>query len=362
MLDDSTRHLLDDASTRAARYLDGLDSRPVAPSADAIARLAALDVPLPAKAGDPLLTLRMLDEFGSPATMAMAGPRFFGFVIGGALPVTLAAQLAGRRWDQNSGAVPRRRPATAALEQVALRWLLDVLHLPPECGRRVRHRGDGGQLRARSRPRATRVLARAGWDVEARRTVRRAAGHGRRRRRGAPDAVQGARPARASAATAWCRCRSTARAACAPTRCPRCRGPTIVCVQAGNVNTGAFDPVARGLRARARGRRLGARRRRVRAVGRGRAVARAPRGGHRERRLVGDRRAQVAQRALRQRPRVRARRERAARRDGHHRRVPAHRIASIATRRTTRPSCRAARAASRSGRRCGRSAAPACRR
>ena len=53
MLDDSTRHLLGDASTRAARYLDGLDSRPVAPSADAIARLAALDVPLPAKAGDP---------------------------------------------------------------------------------------------------------------------------------------------------------------------------------------------------------------------------------------------------------------------------------------------------------------------
>lgn len=76
--------LLTDAANRAMRYLDGLSERPVAPSESALRGLAAFDTPLPQRASDGRATLRLLDEAGSPASMAMAGPRFFGFVIGDA--------------------------------------------------------------------------------------------------------------------------------------------------------------------------------------------------------------------------------------------------------------------------------------
>ncbi|RPI24621.1 MAG: aspartate aminotransferase family protein, partial [Chloroflexota bacterium] len=90
------RKLLEDAAQRAIRYLEELDSRSVAPDAVAIAGLDQLDGDMPDKTGDPVDTLRMLDELCSPATMGNAGRRFYGFVIGGSLPVTLAANwLAG---------------------------------------------------------------------------------------------------------------------------------------------------------------------------------------------------------------------------------------------------------------------------
>ena len=88
-----TAILLADAARRAAAYLDGLDTRPVAPSPDALSALHALDGPLPKTGAEPAAVLDELDRLISPATMAMAGPRFFGFVIGGALPATLAANL-----------------------------------------------------------------------------------------------------------------------------------------------------------------------------------------------------------------------------------------------------------------------------
>ena len=103
--------LLTDACARAIRYLEGLETRPVAPAPDAVAQLRAFDEPLPEKSGDPAATLRLLDEIGSPATTAMAGPRFFGFVIGGAVPVTLAANWLAGAWDQNS-AYYRATPST----------------------------------------------------------------------------------------------------------------------------------------------------------------------------------------------------------------------------------------------------------
>src|SRR5688572_18473181 len=126
------RSLLESAAGRAARYLEELEDRPVAPDPDAVAALARLDEPLPRGTTDPEATLALLDELGSPATMAMAGPRFFGFVIGGSLPVALAANWLASAWDQNTGLFVST-PATAALEQVALEWLLDVLQLPHAC-------------------------------------------------------------------------------------------------------------------------------------------------------------------------------------------------------------------------------------
>ena len=99
----SASDLLADAAARAQRYLAGLDGRSVAPAPQALAALAQLDLPLPEGPSDPAGILDRLDRIVSPATMAMAGPRFFGFVIGGSLPVTVAANWLATAWDQNAG-------------------------------------------------------------------------------------------------------------------------------------------------------------------------------------------------------------------------------------------------------------------
>ncbi len=127
------RELLESTAQRAINYLEGLDSRAVAPSAEAVRNLTVLDEPLPQRPTPDADVLRQLDEVCSPATMGMAGPRFFGFVIGGALPVTLAANWLAGAWDQNS-ALYNVTPGTAHLEKVALGWLLELFGLPPTCG------------------------------------------------------------------------------------------------------------------------------------------------------------------------------------------------------------------------------------
>src|SRR5207302_2854457 len=124
--------ILDEAARRARAYLDSLDRRSVAPSAAATSALSRLDEPLPRQPGDPAETLGLLDRLVSPATLAMAGPRFFGFVIGGALPVTLAANWLAGAWDQNAS-MYRVTVATALIEDIALRWLVDVFGLPSKC-------------------------------------------------------------------------------------------------------------------------------------------------------------------------------------------------------------------------------------
>jgi glutamate/tyrosine decarboxylase-like PLP-dependent enzyme len=109
------------AAERAIRYLEGLNERGVAPDPTVVARLAELAVPLPAGSSPAEETLDLLDSY-SAATMAMAGPRFFGFVIGGVLSATLAAHWLAGAWDQNSAAA-EVTPLTAKLEDVALCWL-----------------------------------------------------------------------------------------------------------------------------------------------------------------------------------------------------------------------------------------------
>ena len=231
--------LLAEASRRAAAYLDGLDARPVAPSPDAVAALHALDGPLPEAPTDAAAILDELDRRISPATMAMAGPRFFGFVIGGSLPATLAANVLASAWDQNS-AKWAVTPGTAALEKVALRWTLESLGLPGTAGGGFVTGATVANFTALAAARHA-VLARVGWDVEERGlfgappitvvvgaevhvSVRKALamlGLGRERVVAVPVDGQG-------------RLR--------PEALPSLRAPAIVCLQAGNVNTGAFDP------------------------------------------------------------------------------------------------------------------------
>jgi glutamate/tyrosine decarboxylase-like PLP-dependent enzyme len=157
--------LLTDAATRAIRYLETLDDRPVAPTPEAVAALRAFNEPLPAGPGDAAQTLRLLDEIGSPATTAMAGRRFFGFVIGGSLPVTLAASWLAGAWDQNTG-LYRPTPGTAYLEQIALGWLLELLRLPRGCGGAFVTGATVANLCGLAAARH-RVLQNAGWNVEA---------------------------------------------------------------------------------------------------------------------------------------------------------------------------------------------------
>jgi glutamate/tyrosine decarboxylase-like PLP-dependent enzyme len=232
------RELLIAAAERAIRYLEGLNERGVAPDPTVVARLAELDIPLPAHPSPADETVALLDSY-SAATMAMAGPRFFGFVIGGALPATLAANWLAGAWDQNS-ALAGVTPLTAKLEDVALRWLRDVLGLPPETGVGFVTGATMANFTCLAAARHT-VLKQAGWDVEAdgmfgapevavvvgeeaHPTLFKSlglAGFGRNRVMRVPVDRQGRMRADVF---------------------PTLSGPAIVCLQAGNVNTGAFDP------------------------------------------------------------------------------------------------------------------------
>jgi glutamate/tyrosine decarboxylase-like PLP-dependent enzyme len=240
-MDERDADLLADAAARATRYLEELPERRVAPTAEAVRALGAWATPMPDHPTDPREVLRSLDELGSPATMAMAGGRFFGFVIGGALPVTVAASWLATAWDQNSG-MHAITPGTAELERVALDWLVDVLRLPAGTGGGF---VTGATIASFTCLAAARhaVLRQAGWDVEAdglfgappitvvvgeevHPTVLKGLGLlglGRRRVVALPVDGQGRIVAR---------------------DLPRLEGPAIVCLQAGNVNTGAFDPAA----------------------------------------------------------------------------------------------------------------------
>jgi glutamate/tyrosine decarboxylase-like PLP-dependent enzyme len=236
---DATASLLIDAARRGAAYLESLGCRAVRPSPAAIAGLASLEQPLPEAPSDPATVLAELDASVSPATMAMAGPRFFGFVIGGALPAALAANWLASAWDQNA-ALESVTPGVARLEAVALRWLVDVLGLPPGTEGAFVTGATMANFTALAAARQA-VLARAGWDVaadgltgappvtvivgeEAHPTLLKSLGllgFGRQRIVRLPVDAQGR---------------------VQPDGLPRVSGPTIVCLQAGNINTGAFDP------------------------------------------------------------------------------------------------------------------------
>src|SRR5438093_2410938 len=123
------RQVLEFAADRAVRYVDEISERRVGPSADAVGALRAFEEPFPESPTAPEEVIGMLDEFGSPATVGMAGPRFFGWVIGGSLPAALAANWLASAWDQNAGLFIAT-PIATTLEEVSLKWLIEALGLP----------------------------------------------------------------------------------------------------------------------------------------------------------------------------------------------------------------------------------------
>lgn len=231
--------LLNDAARRAARYLRELPERAVAPAPGAVERLERLDVPLQGEPLAPQAVLAELDEIASPATVASAGGRYFGFVTGGSLPAALAANWLAGAWDQN-GALRVMSPAASRLEDIAARWLLDLLGLPEraEVGfvTGATMANFTGLAAARSA-----VLRRLGWDVEANGLF------------GAPSiqvivgdevhvSVLKALTMLGLGRERLTRVAVDGQGRMRPAALPPIQAPAIVCLQAGNVNTGAFDP------------------------------------------------------------------------------------------------------------------------
>lgn len=232
--------LLATAAERATHFLSGLEQRRVFPGPEALEGLEVFDEDLPPDPVDPAEVLNLLDEAGSPAAVASAGGRYFGFVTGSSLPAALAASWLAAAWDQNA-VDDVGSPVAARLEEVALRWLLDLLGLPATAGGGF---VTGATMANFSGLAAARhaILQRQGWDVETQGlfgappitvvvgdevhvSLLKALsmlGLGRERVVRVPVDGQG-------------RMRSDA--------LPPLAGPAIVCCQAGNVNSGAFDPI-----------------------------------------------------------------------------------------------------------------------
>ena len=229
------------AARKAVAYLQTVSSRRVAPAASAVLDLAQFNEPLPDSCTDAFCVLDLLDRVGSPATVANAGGRFFGFVNGSALPVSVAATWMASAWDQNA-ALRVMSPVAAALEDVALGWVRDALGLPSESGAALVTGATMANLTGLAAARHA-LLERSGWHVEddglfgappltvvvgdeVHASLLKALGLlglGRKRVIWAPADAQG-------------RMR--------PDRLPALNDRTIVCIQAGNVNSGAFDPAA----------------------------------------------------------------------------------------------------------------------
>jgi glutamate/tyrosine decarboxylase-like PLP-dependent enzyme len=124
---------LEVAHRRALHWLDSVEERPIRPEVAVDGILGGLHRPLPAEGTDAAAVVEELADAAEPGLMAMGSSRFYGFVIGGAYPAALAADWLVSAWDQNTGS-RQPTPATAAVEEVAAAWLLEVLGLPAESG------------------------------------------------------------------------------------------------------------------------------------------------------------------------------------------------------------------------------------
>lgn len=232
--------LLIHTAERALKYLSDLQNRRVFPDAAALAGIDALEVPFPEGPTDPEIIIRDLDVVGSPATVASAGGRYFGFVTGGALPAAVAANWLATAWDQNP-ATYAGAPLISRLEAIASKWLLEILNLPSEAGVGFVTGATMANVVALAAARRCLLLG-AGWNVESKGLF------------GAPEikVVVGdevhASVLKALSILGFGRDRlqrvaTDGQGRLRPDLLPDLNAMTLVCLQAGNVNTGAFDPV-----------------------------------------------------------------------------------------------------------------------
>jgi glutamate/tyrosine decarboxylase-like PLP-dependent enzyme len=233
------KELLADAAARSTRYVLGIKHRRVQPRPDETARLEALGGTLPETPSDPAESLGLLDDVGSPATVAMTGGRYFGFVIGGTLPAALAANWLAGAWDQNV-AFRVMSPVAAKVEDIVLAWMLDLLGLPSSCGVGFVTGTTMANFSALAAVR-TALLHRAGWNVEEdglfeAPPIKVVVGEEAHVSLLKPLALLGLGRSRVISVLTDHQGRMRADAL------PQFDDRTLVCIQAGNVNTGAFDP------------------------------------------------------------------------------------------------------------------------
>ncbi len=231
--------IIDVFSEQAKNFFQNLDERSVYPPEEAIRNLERLNIELQDSPVSAVNVLTELNAVGSPATVATAGGRYFGFVIGSSLPAALGANLLAGVWDQNAG-LEIASPIAAYLESICQRWLNEMLGLPPET---VAGFVTGATMANFTALAAARhaLLEKAGWNVE-------------------DDGLFGAPPitvmvgeevhvsvlkslsmlglGKSRVIRVPCDNQGRMKAA----ELPRVSGPVILCIQAGNVNTGAFDP------------------------------------------------------------------------------------------------------------------------
>ncbi len=162
----ATRRLLEKTCAIAADYVEALPGRHAGATEDMTSLVKRLGGPLPAEPSDPELVIRELAHAMAPGLIASAGPRYFGFVIGGAHPVATAADWLCSAWDQNAQAFASS-PAAAAVETVTAEWLLEIFGLPRSASVGF---VTGGQMATFTCLAAAQlaVLHRDGWDVRER--------------------------------------------------------------------------------------------------------------------------------------------------------------------------------------------------
>lgn len=239
-MDKSFSKLLKQAFENSLAYRASLEKRRVFPDFKMLEEMKQLDIPLPEKPNDPEKIIELLSNAGLQGTNAVAGPRYFGFVIGGSTPVTLAANWLAGAWDQNCG-MDTTSPVAALVEEISLKWLLQLFGFPSTCGGAF---VTGATMAGFTCLAAARshLLSRQGWNVEKQGLF------------GAPNIdVVVSEEAHMTILKAFSMLgMGCERVTKIPTdklgrmlvnKIPKSSGPTIICVQAGDVNTGCFDPI-----------------------------------------------------------------------------------------------------------------------